>query len=124
FRCKTMMTFTAPGGAESGSGHYAVTRLHWAALSPYTTLFRSISGPVSGTFTVTGGHTYAEEGSYTITVKLDHEGVSTTQTTTATVSDPHVGATGTSRSPMEGAACTSTRATFTDPRGDAQQRDD
>src|SRR5207237_1179494 len=116
FSGKTVMTFTDPAGAESGSGHYAVTSINWGDGTSLDTSSGAISGPVSGTFTVTGGHTYAEEGSYTITVKLDHEGVSTTQTTTATVSDPAVVATGVAVSAVEASAFSGkTVMTFTDP---------
>src|SRR5207237_14487 len=87
FTVGPVMTFTDPAGAESGSGHYAVSSIDWGDGSALDTSSGAISGPVSGTFTVTGAHTYAEEGSFTVTVVLDHEGVSTTQTTTATVSD-------------------------------------
>jgi len=48
----------------------------------------SISGPTGGPFTVNGSHTYAEEGSYKLTVSVVDDGGSTTSASaTATVAD-------------------------------------
>jgi PKD repeat protein len=44
-------------------------------------------GSKTDSFTVTGSHTYAMEGTSTITVIINHEGQKTTVTTTATVKD-------------------------------------
>src|SRR5207237_10646397 len=81
-----------------------------------------------GVFTVQGSHIYAEESAadhagstpYTITVTLSHEAAPTaTATSTATVADPAVVATGGFVvTATEGAASGSqTVATFTDPGG-------
>jgi len=54
----------------------------------------AVSGPPGGPFTVTGSHTYAEEGSYTLTVTVHDDGGSTTSKSgTATVADAPLGAT-------------------------------
>ena len=51
--------------------------------------------PATGVFTVSGGHTYGEDGSYSVTTTVDHEGVVTPPViSTATVSDPAVVALG------------------------------
>ena len=74
----------------------------------------------SGNFAVQGSHTYLEEGSYTLSVKIDDVGGSTVSgSTTVSVSDPAVVATpaGTFNA-VEGATSASqTVATFTDPGG-------
>src|SRR5205085_1113815 len=72
-----------------------------------------------GNFTVTGVHTYAEEGFYNISVTITDDGVDTVSGTTAsaTVSDPAVLASGVALTPVEGASFTSVVANFTDPAG-------
>src|SRR5262249_58211537 len=80
----------------------------------------SISGPnSSGVFTVKGGHTYAEEGSYTVTVTLKHDTApDATVTSTASVTDPAVVGTAVTFSAVEGTAFSSqTVATVTGPGG-------
>ena len=55
----------------------------------------TVSGPTGGPFTVTGTHTYTEEGSYPLTVSvLDDGGATTTLTGAATVTDAALTATG------------------------------
>ncbi len=111
-------TFTDPAGAEPNtSDHYKVVSIDWGDGTPLDTTSGSIS-LLGNTFTVSGNHTYGEEGNYTITAIIDHEGVDTTVQTTATVSDPAVVASGVAVSAVEGAAFTGTPvATFTDPGG-------
>jgi hypothetical protein len=117
FSSVAVATFTDPGGTESNTGaHYKVVSIDWGDKTPLDTTSGAIS--LSGdTFTVSGNHTYGEEGPYTVTVIIDHEGVQTTVTTKATVSDPAVVATAV---PVFGVECrtlTVTTATFTDPGG-------
>jgi hypothetical protein len=97
----TVATFTDPGGAEpnpadpSGTinNHYQVASINWGDGSPVdvTTGILSYGGsPGSATsaFTISGSHTYASEGVYTITTVIDHElAPPTTITSTATVRD-------------------------------------
>src|SRR5262249_20232351 len=89
---QTLATFTDPGGAELTGGQptpgeYTAT-INWGDSTPTTTGTITFSG---GTFTVQGNHQYAEEGSYTISVLLQHGTSSNvTVTSTATVSDPAV----------------------------------
>ena len=53
-----------------------------------TTSAGTVSGPTGGSFTVAGSHTYAEEGSNTVTVTVQDDGGSTTSSTaTAKVAD-------------------------------------
>jgi hypothetical protein len=93
-------TFTDPGGAEpnpsdpSGgiANHYKVDSIDWGDSTPLDTTTGTISyngspGSTTDPFTVNGSHTYQTEGTFTITVMLDHEGVLTTVTTTAIVKD-------------------------------------
>src|SRR5207253_1994742 len=109
---QTVATFTDPGGAEILTDYSA--SIEWGDS-------RTSSGTITlsaGLFTVKGSHTYAEEGTKTITVTLSHDGAPTaTATSTATVSDPAVVPTGGfNLSAVEGAASASQAvATFTDP---------
>src|SRR5207248_1054028 len=120
---QTVATFTDPGGVESTSDYSA--SINWGDGSAASTGVITVSG---GVFTVKGSHTYAEESAadhpgsnpYQITVTISHEGAPTaTASSTATVSDPAVVATGGfSVTATEGAASASqTVATFTDPGG-------
>ena len=103
FTSKALAEFTDPGGAEPNpsdpaggiADHYSVVSIDWGDSTPLDTTSGSIGfsgspGSTTDPFTVSGGHTYGEEGTYTIYVVIDHEGVDTTLTSTATVSDPPV----------------------------------
>jgi hypothetical protein len=111
---QTVATFTDPAGAEA-VGNYAAT-IAWGDGS-------SDAGVISvskGTFTVQGHHLYAQEGPYTISVAVTHEGgPAVTVPGTATVSDPAMTATGGfTVTAGEGVASgTQPVATFTDPGG-------
>src|SRR5205807_1080949 len=74
----------------------------------------------AGVFTVSGTHTYAEEGSNAIAVAIsDNGGSSTSASSTANISESAVTATGGfTFTAVEGTASASqTVATFTDPAG-------
>jgi len=123
-------TFTDLGGAEPNSSdptgtlanHYQVASINWGDGTALDTSSGSINfsgsaGSTSDPFTVSGSHTYGEEGTYTITAVIDHEGVDTTLTSTATVSDPAVLG---SAVPVIAVACrtlTVPVATYKDPGG-------
>ena len=96
----TLATFTDPGGAEpnpsdptdSVASHYKVDSIDWGDGSPLDTATGAISysgtpGSKTDSFTVSGSHTYATEGTFTTTAIIDHEGVLTKVTSTATVKD-------------------------------------
>src|SRR5262249_61535251 len=73
-------------------------------LCPYTTLFRS-----------SGSHTYLDEGGQTVTVHIVDDGGSTaTATTTATINDAALSASGTANTFTEGNSKSVTVATFSD----------
>ena len=90
-------TFTDPGGAEPNpadpaggiSDHYTATT-DWGDGNPPsvdTITYSGSPGSTTGVFTVTSTHTFAEEGSFTATTVIDHEGIKTTVTSTSTIRD-------------------------------------
>ena len=96
----TLATFTDPGGAEPNpsdptdgiASHYKVDSIDWGDSTPLDTSSGTISysgspGSKTDPFTVSGSHTYATEGTHTITAIIDHEGVTTKVTTTVTIND-------------------------------------
>src|SRR5207302_1800096 len=120
---QTVATFTDPGGSEA-IGDYSAS-INWGDGNTGSAGGRTLSGSV---YTVKGSHTYAEESAadhtgsnpYQITVTLHHEAAPVaTATSSATVSDPAVVATGGFVvTAAEGAVSGSqTVATFTDPGG-------
>ena len=111
---QTLATFTDPGGPEAVSDYTAT--VDWgdgSAPSPGT-----ISGSGS-TFAVSGAHRYAEEGVYTITVAIVHDGIPSIPVTIgAHVFDPAVIASGETIAGVEGVTTSpQVVATFTDPGG-------
>src|SRR5206468_12733947 len=95
------------------------------ALSDYTAMItwgdgQSSTGTISlgagGTFAVSGNHTYADEGSYTVSVQIaDAGGASISTTGSATVGDAALNAQGASINATEGAAFSgAVVATFND----------
>jgi hypothetical protein len=114
----TVATFTDPAGAEALS-EYSAT-IDWgdmSAISDGTITFDS----ASGTFTVAGSHTYAEEGGFTIGVTIHHASAPDAMvTSSATVADVAVDAVGFGFALVatEGRASPSLPvATFIDPAG-------
>src|SRR5262249_59605242 len=86
---QTVATFTDPGGAEALADYSA--DIKWGD-GATTSGNLSVSG---GVFTVSGSHTYTEEGTYTISVVIHHDvAPDAIVTDTANVSDPAVVATG------------------------------
>jgi hypothetical protein len=111
---QTVATFTDPGGPEALADYSA--DIAWG--DGQSTIGATITFDGSSTFTVSGAHTYGEEGTDTITVTIRHEGATDAQTTsTATVSDPAVVATPVKVFAVECLNNTVTVATFTDPGG-------
>jgi hypothetical protein len=122
--------FTDPGGAEpnpsDSSGtindHYKVVSIDWGDSTPLDTTSGTLSfsgspGSTTDPFTVSGDHTYGEEGNYTITTTIDHEGVQSKITSTAMVSDPAVQAASVAVTGKESIAFALPVATFMDPGG-------
>jgi hypothetical protein len=108
---QTVATFTDPAGAEDVA-HYSAD-VNWG---DSTTTAGAITFDAStGVFSVQGSHTYAEEGTDTISVTIHHEmATSVSVTSTANVADAALTAHGTSVSVEEGMAVNGTVATFTD----------
>ena len=76
---------------NTAPGTYAAT-INWGDTS---TSAGTVTGNRAIGFTVTGGHTYAEEGSYTVTTQIsDLDGNSVTATGSATVADAALTASG------------------------------
>jgi hypothetical protein len=113
---QTLATFTDLGGPETVGNYIATVNWGDGTASNGTIAF----GADGHTFTVSGSHTYSQEGSYSISVTLHHgTGLDSTVSDSATVGDPALAATGGfSVTAMEGSASGSeTLATFTDPGG-------
>jgi hypothetical protein len=95
--------------------HYTAT-IDWGDGSPTSQGTITLSG---NTFTVTGNHTYTDEGTFKVTTTITHQGISTTVTRTATVSDPAVVPAGgfVFQAKEAEPSAVQTVATFTDPAG-------
>ncbi|HEV3344414.1 MAG TPA: DUF4214 domain-containing protein [Pirellulales bacterium] len=114
---QTVATFTDPGGFEPQASYSA--QIDWGDGTSSAGVV-ILPGAGQTVATVTGQHTYAEEGSHSILMTLRHEGApAATATSTAVVSDPAVAATGGfTYSATEGSTATAqTVAVFTDPGG-------
>jgi hypothetical protein len=118
-------TFTDPGGPENDglAGTYVAT-IHLDDGTPDTIATLANGGIVLGadgvTFSVNLAHTAPEEGTYTITTTISHEGeTSAPVTSTAVITDPPVmPAGGFTFKALEGApSAIQTVASFTDPGG-------
>lgn len=84
-----------------------------------TTTTGTVSGPTGGPFTISGNHTYADEGTFTVLASFADDAPSTltaTITSTANVAegDTLVAGTAVTASATEGATFTGTVATFSD----------
>ncbi len=104
-------------GLENGNGDF-IAVVSWG---DGTTDIASVSGG-NGSFTVTDDHTYAEKGSYPITVQISDTvtGGSASAATTATVTDAPLTLTGGFQlgDPMTNAQSSFIVATFTDANPD------
>lgn len=106
----TVATFSDPDSNASAS-EYSAT-IDWG---DGTTSSGTVSGS-NGNFTVSGTHTYSEEGSRTITVTIsdtDNSSNGATASSTATISDAALHASGVTPS-SSGTTASGTVATFTD----------
>ena len=90
-------TFTDPGGAEPNpadpvggiSSHYTATTDWGDGTGPSvdTITYSGSPGSTTGVVTVTSTHTFAEEGTFTVTTIIDHEGIKTKVTSSSTIRD-------------------------------------
>lgn len=105
--------FTDPAGTEEIGDYSAV--IDWGD-GTVSTLASILHG--DGGFTVSGTHTYAEEGTWSPVITLSHD-TSTPVAVTATIiaSDPSVIATAATLTAVEGASQSFNVAAFTDPAG-------
>src|SRR5207253_391728 len=109
----TVATFT-DANSFSGAADFAGTSITWGDGSLATAATVTLSG---GTFSVTGTHTYAEEGAYTATASIvDDGGATASATDAATVADASLTATPGSaiNALVNTSTGTVTVATFTD----------
>ena len=107
----SVATFTDPTADSSASDYTA--SINWGDGSNST----GTVGGTAGSYTVTGSHTYAEHGSYGVTVTItdgDTPTNVTTTTSTATVGEQPLTPTATAVSATEGHSFSGTVATFTD----------
>jgi len=124
FSTNDVATFTDPGGAEANDGtHYSAT-IDWGdnSTSPGIINFSGSSGSKTDAFTVLASHNYSEEGNYQVTTTINHEGIITTTTSTATVADANLaGSSAATAGGTEGAANSSvlSGATFRDANSGA-----
>jgi len=119
---QTVATFTDPGGAESFPDYGAT--IVWG---DGTSSSGSISGPdANGVFTVSGAHSYAEEGAQNLQVVISHDTADSaapaaiTVSSQATIADLPVALIGNAATftSTEGAlSALQTVATFSDPGG-------
>jgi hypothetical protein len=113
---KTLATFTDPAGPEAATEYTAI--VNWGDGSSAEIITPTLSG---GAFTVSGSHTYAEEGTYAVSVQIQHGTASTvTVTTSAVVADQAISLNTTPLTfdATEGSLSTiQAVATFTDPSG-------
>ncbi len=111
---QTVATFTDPAGAQPASAYGATITWGDGQSSAETISY------ANGVFTVQGGHSYAEEGTYPVGVAITHGSSPTVSvTSTATVADPAVVAAGgfTVQAKKALASVPQAVATFTDPAG-------
>jgi PKD domain len=81
----TVATFS-DGNPIATTADFTASTIDWG---DGTSSAATVTGPSSGTFSVSGSHSYAEDGTYTITVTIrDDGGITRTVTSTAVIADP------------------------------------
>jgi hypothetical protein len=116
----TVASFTDPDTTESTSDYTAV--ITW---DDGTTSAGTLTSSGNGQFSISGTHTYAEEGSQPIVVTVTHETTTLTIDSTASISDAALSSTGNSFSNANavGQSITVTLASFTDADPQGTQSD-
>jgi hypothetical protein len=110
-------TFTDPGGADGATSEYTATVNYGeTGGTDESATVQYVSGTTYAV--ISNGHTYAEDGSYTVTVKVTHNSLPVASNSgSVTVADPAVTVGVPSFSATEAASFTGQVATFTDPGG-------
>ena len=114
------VTGSPVGGAVEGSGVSAIVGHFSGGAGPYTASIgwgdgQSSAGAIGAGNSVSGSHTYVEEGTYTVTITVtDSTGASASATTTAGVADAALTLTGGSLTEPRRVAFTASVATLTD----------
>ena len=122
FQQPLVVTMSSVSGAVEGAAFSAVVAHFSGGAGPYTatiawgdgqTTPANISAPNANA--VSGGHTYSEEGAYTLTVTVtDSTSATASGTASTSVADATLTVTGASVSAVEGFAVSGTFASFTD----------
>jgi hypothetical protein len=113
-----------PPGSPLRIRNISNVTIDWGDGTGVTEAFLTQPGGVGTPFVVNGTHTYAEEGPYTIKVSItDNGGSKVTATSTATVADAPLTATGTPVHGVEGIPFSGQLATFTDANPNAPIQD-
>jgi hypothetical protein len=109
-------SFTDPGNPLQVAGDFT-SSIDWG---DGTTTTGTVSGPTGGPFTISGSHTYADEGTFTVLATFSDDppstltNISITSTATVSETDTLVPGTAVTASATEGATFTGTVATFAD----------
>jgi hypothetical protein len=107
----TVATFVDPGGAEP-VGDYVAT-INWGDNTPATAGVIVSNG--NGQFSVAGGHTYKDEGSFPVTVTITHDKLAPiTASASVKVSDAALNATSSNLVVAQGLTLNTQVASFTD----------
>lgn len=107
-----LATFTDPNPGAQATEYSA--SVNWG---DGTSTAGTVSGPTGGPFTVTGSHSYGDEGNYPVQVTItdtDNTANSATVSDTANVTDAALSASGITPLPVSGQAFSGTVADFTD----------
>jgi PKD domain len=122
FQQPLVVTMSSVSGAVEGASFSAVAAHFSGGAGPYTATIAWGDGQTSpgnisipNANSVSGSHTYLEEGAYTVSVTVtDSTGVTAGGSTSTSVADAALAVSGASVTAVEGAAFSGTLASFTD----------